>query len=149
MTEELYNLYTRAFVNAKTQEEREFIIACKDKLEGDLNALKTLKNALTIETTPINTKVEDFKDDNGLTIFTKKLYEIKQNQLDFDLRQNLRDWVLKNACPKEYRAFEIVKNKKVDVSLILVSKDVYEYNLWKLNNNLNQNEYDFLKGVLK
>ena len=49
MTEELYNLYTRAFENAKTQEEREFIISCKDKLEGDLTALKTLKNAYPIE----------------------------------------------------------------------------------------------------
>jgi hypothetical protein len=105
MNEELYNLYTRAFVNAKTQEERDFIIACKDKLEGDLTALKTLKNALTIETTPIAVNV-DFNKDDGLTIFAKKLYEIKQNQLDFDLRQNLRDWVLKNACPKEYKTLK-------------------------------------------
>lgn len=140
MNSELYNLYTRAFSKANTQEERDFIIACKDKLESDLNALQTIKNALTITHIPYP-KI-NIKENDG-HLFVQKLYEIKQNELDFDLRQNLRDWVLKNACPKEYKALkeiialykEWLGRQKSDFEFFTLFNDI----VWK---------YD-LKEVLK
>ena len=142
MNSELYNLYTRAFSKANTQEERDFIIECKDKLESDLNALQTLKNALTITHIPYP-KISIKENDGYLGLFFQKLYEIKQNELDFDLRQNLRDWVLKNACPKEYNALkeiialynEWLAHEKSDFEFFTLFNDI----VWK---------YD-LKEVLK
>lgn len=75
------------------------------KLKKDMTALDILKKALTITHIPYP-KIEIKENDGRLDLFVQKLYEIKQNELDIDLRQNLRDWVLKNACPLEYKALK-------------------------------------------
>jgi hypothetical protein len=53
---------------------------------------------------------------------------------------------------KKLKAFEIIKEKEVDVRGINVSSAANEYNNWfskRLKNDLTQEEYDLLKEVLQ
>lgn len=49
---------------------------------------------------------------------------------------------------KYKRAFEIIKNKKVNVKWLFNSEDVEDYNKW-YEYHLTQEEYDLLKEMLK
>lgn len=79
--------------------------------EEDKETLDIFKNALTIERKPIN-NINAFKKDRESCIsgLVGEIIEIKQNELDEKLRKSLREWVLKNAFPKELKALEIITN---------------------------------------
>ena len=51
---------------------------------------------------------------------------------------------------KELKALEIIKNKRVDVSLLHTTKNYQEYNfcVFQKERALTQDEYDLLKEVL-
>ena len=118
-------------------------------LEKDLQMLDIFQGALTIERhEPI--MVEHNHSNDAVELFIKQTYKIKENQIEKDICQKLREWVLKNAFPKELKALEIIKKKKVNVFWLFNSKDVDEYNSafyqeWRY---LTQKEYDLLKEVL-
>ena len=122
--------------------------------EENKEMLNVFKNALTIERKPIN-NIHAFKKDfvGGLA---SEIIEIKQNELDIKLRSNLREWVLKNAFPKELKALEIIKNKGVNARYLIyiISYQGLDYEEYKESFEeysdllLTKEEYDLLKEVL-
>ena len=74
--------------------------------EENEKVLNIFKNALTIEHHDL--PMVDPHDDSEdiVTFFVRQFFTIKQNELDKELRQALREWVLKNAFPKELKALE-------------------------------------------
>ncbi len=75
--------------------------------EENERMLNVFKNALTIERKPIN-NIHAFKKDreSRISALASEIIEIKQNELDKKLRKSLREWVLKNAFPKELKRLE-------------------------------------------
>lgn len=58
-----------------------------------------------------------------------------------------------NIIEKELKAFEIIKNKGVEVGLVMICNTYQDYEKWYINNHvgmqkLTQEEYDLLKEVL-
>ena len=76
--------------------------------EENEKVLNICKNALTIEHHDLS--MADLHDDSEdiVAYFVRQFFTIKQNELDKSLRQSLREWVLKNAFPKELKALEII-----------------------------------------
>lgn len=122
--------------------------------------LNIFKNALTIEHHDIS-MVDPHDDSEDIAAYAfKTLTTIRQNELDKGLRQALRELVLKNAFPKELKAFDIIKEKRVNVDNFLrhIEKDTdyKEYirlcGLYKImvfsDIKLTQEEYNLLKEVL-
>lgn len=106
------------------------------KAEKNEIVLNIFKNALTIEHHDL--PMVDPHDDNEdfVTYAFKTLTTIRQNELDKSLRQALREWVLKNAFPKEFKALEIIK-------------EIAKENMSNWGNiDFNINDYPLLKEVL-
>ena len=89
----------------KYLEEREELEEKASFYEAENKQLTKLvnifKGALTLVHKPIT-----FEETNDMSSLVRQCVEIKQNQLEETLRETLRDWVLKNACPKEYKALK-------------------------------------------
>lgn len=75
--------------------EQELKQAQKDK-----EILDIFKNALTLKHAYVLPEEKDHSKD-AFVCAVQYLYEITQNDLDEKLRKSLREWVLKNAFPKE------------------------------------------------
>lgn len=146
--------------------EKELKQAQKDK-----EMLNVFKNALTIEHHDYPMVELDHSED-AVSLFVKELTTIKQNELDKSMREELREWVLKNAFPEELKrleelaqvlsivtcengellkykqALEIIKNKELNVFFIKrYTRE--EFNFQCLHKQqLTQEEYDLLKEVL-
>lgn len=89
-----------------TNEERINLCECIEKelkqAEKDKEMLDIFKNALTIKHTCVLPQDHDHSKDTFVCA-VRYLYEITQNDLDEKLRKSLREWVLKNAFPKELK----------------------------------------------
>jgi len=88
--------------------------------QKDKEMLGIFKSALTIEhdlSTPSFTPLEKDKPFNASAIITETI-KIKQNELDEKLRKSLREWVLKNAFPKELKRL-----KELERTFDALSKD--------------------------
>ena len=107
-----------------THEERinlcEYIEKELKQAEKDKEMLDIFESALTIEhdlSTPSFTPLEKDKPFNVSAIITETI-KIKQNELDEKLRKSLREWVLKNAFPKELKRL-----KELEKAFDTLSKD--------------------------
>ena len=110
--------------------------------------LNVFKNALTIERKPVN-NIYSFKKDreNSISSFVSEIIEIKQNELDEKLRKSLREWVLKNAFPKELKALEIIRKKHIHKCVLDTLEQ--DFNLIEVKGkDITQKEYNLLKEVL-
>lgn len=77
--------------------------------EKDREMLNIFKNALTIERIepkPTSMKIEN--DGSIVCPLVQNIIKIRQTELNDNLRKSLREWVLKNAFPKELKALEII-----------------------------------------
>ena len=71
--------------------------------QEDKKVLDIFKNSLTIEHCPIS--IEPLKDgEDFVGSLFRNITTIRTNELDKNLRETLRRWVLKNAFPKEIKA---------------------------------------------
>lgn len=74
-----------------------------EQAQEDKKVLDIFKNSLTIEHCPIS--IEPLKDgEDFVGSLFRNITTIRTNELDKNLRETLRDWVLKNAFPKEIKA---------------------------------------------
>ena len=72
---------------------------------------------------------------------------------DYDRRLKLaKEYEDVNNVAKRLKALEIIKEKKVDVELLMKTENAKDYNKYSKNvnqsHNLGQRQYDFLKEVL-
>ena len=81
--------------------------------EENEKLLKVFKSALTIEHHEYPTIEQHNDSEDVMSYLVKELYTIRQSELEKDMRKALREWVLKNAFPKELKALEIIKNTGV------------------------------------
>ena len=74
-----------------------------EQAQEDKKVLDIFKNSLTIEHCPIS--IEPLKDgEDFVGSLFRNITTIRTNELDKNLRETLREWVLKNAFPKEIKA---------------------------------------------
>ena len=116
--------------------------------EKDKKMLEIFKNALTIEHHEIPLELINSSDIHEfISGITKQITTIKENELDKKLRKSLREWVLKNAFPKELKALEIIKGFRKD-----------KYSKMEIDGNdiiinayltLDDDEIDLLKEVME
>ena len=107
--DELYGHYDFKDISDYSKEQLEIIEKELKEAEEDKEVLEIFKNALTIEHhEPMLIEHNDSEDVISYTVRT--LFTIKQQELDKSLRKALREWVLKNAFPKELKALEIIRN---------------------------------------
>ena len=138
---------TIAYFGAYTEKAIEGCNIIEEELEQakeNEEMLNVFKNALTIEHKTIN-NIHAFKKDREGCIsgLVSEIIEIKQNELDEKLRKSLREWVLKNAFPKEAKALEIIKKSIVEKSdTKVLMGDYYQVVL-----ALTQEEYNLFKEV--
>ena len=143
----------KEFLKLNTKHWKQDVDYIEEELEQaqkDKEMLNVFKNALTIEHHDYQMVELDHSKD-AMSCFVKELTTIKQNELDKSMSKALREWVLKNAFPKELKALEIVKNKRVNVYTLKPYFTYIDYNDLLPNQNerqLTQEEYDLLKEVL-
>lgn len=102
--------------------------------EENEKLLNVFKNALTIERKPIN-NIYSFKKDREdcISSLASEIIEIKQNELNEKLRKSLREWVLKNAFPKELKRLEELEkafnslSKDHEKAMKELSKEIEKY----------------------
>lgn len=119
--------------------------ALKEKEQQD-NALKTLKEVIAFAK-----KLPDIEfDDNGNIqgIFGAVGMRV-QRQMENKERELLRKWMLETCFPKELKALEIIKSKRVNVRCLMSGWSLGKYNSYKTHIELTQEEYDLLKEALK
>lgn len=118
-----------------------------EMMQNKLKLLNAFKNALTLEYHEYPT-VEFNPSEDNVSYFVKQLYTIKQNEMDRDIRNNLREWVLKNAFPKELEALAIIKAINLfRVYESIEGKYYLETNI--IDMELMKENYDTLREVLK
>ena len=167
----LHNQATRYFkpndekdqmVNKRFGQYKSIIEQALTELEETKQINEIFKNAITIKHTGIRceTKLDHSKDDLNYSV--KHICEVFQNNIEEELKKQLREWVLKNAFPEELKALEVIKNKKVQVAYLHSMWDDFEttFNnndedvMWLYNEGrekgeqLIKEEYDLLKEVL-
>jgi len=126
-----------------------------DIIEQDLKALDIFKNALTIEHHEYSQVKIDPADDSVVGL-VKQLYQIKQNEIDKDMRKALREWVLKNAFPKEMKMLDVIKDTfKISVYHSRHTETGYEMSIEDYNPNGNivfcditKEQFDAVEEVL-
>lgn len=118
------------------------------KMQEDKEMLNIFKNALTIER-DIPPELEIKESEKGCSYVFKEAVKIHENRIEEMLKKSLREWVLKNAFPKELKALDIIKKKRVDVCWIIEMKNktLEDYNGTHVY-ELTKEEYDLLKEVL-
>lgn len=123
-----------------------------EMMQNKLKLLDAFRNALTIEHHDYPFAEFNNPLDDDISYLAKKLYVVKQNEMDKDIKSNLREWVLKNAFPKELKELKIIKDKRVCVWAIVMARNVDEYNFSIVNEiakPLTQEEFKLLKEVLQ
>ena len=107
-----------------------------------LEALKRIKNDMIYQ---LQIKGECVVNDD-FHIIEKEL----QRLMVYDIQQEQTEKWLENAN-KKHKAFEIMKNKRVDM-FVIHSNSLQDYNNYikhhRVNGELTQEEYDLLKEVL-
>ena len=132
------------------KENKKLIETALEEKEQQDQIIKIIKE--TIEFGIVDNKVEE--NENGdLTLFGRIGISLRK-ELDEKERQLFRDFILETCFPKELKALEIIKNKRVDVDLLLSSLYVAHYNDFISEEiigekQLTQKEFDLLKKVLK
>ena len=127
-----------------------------NKAEENEKLLNVFKNALTIEhhECPM-IKVEEHDDTKDtIDCIVQQLYTIKQNQMDKSMRKSLRDWVLKNAFPKEMQVLDLIKdNFKISFYHSRHTETGYEMSIEDTDGNIifneiTKEEHDLLEEAL-
>lgn len=131
----------------------EIIEQALTELEETKKINEIFKNAITIKYTGIHCEE---KLDHSIDTFIyaiQPICEVIQNNIEEELKRQLREWVLKNAFPQELKALEIIKNKNFDLFYLQDSKDLEMYNdtcdHFRNLCYLTQEEYDLLKEWLQ
>ena len=145
-----------AYLEEIYEEEVDVIEKELKEHEKDKKMLEIFKNALTIEHHEIPLELINSSDIHEfISGITKQITTIKENELDKKLRKSLREWVLKNAFPKELKALEIIKKKRVDIVGVLIYAfeedngcEFYNSYISNEENKITQEEYDLLKEML-
>jgi len=115
---ELFNCYKHEILSWTQISEEDLDIIEKElkQAQEDKKVLNIFKNALAIKHTYVLPKEQD--QDDTFSYACRYLFEITQNDIDEKLRKSLREWVLKNAFPKELKAFKVVvKTLDIRVSM--------------------------------
>lgn len=124
------------------------------EMQEDKEMLNIFKNALTVERN-IPPELEIKESEKGCSYVFKEAVKIHENRIEEMLKKSLKEWVLKNAFPKELKALDIIKEKKVDTTTLFIC--FKDYNLETYNEcvnplagelSLTQQEYDLFKEVL-
>ena len=123
-----------------------------EEAEENKKMLGIFKNALTVEYKPFPVEMQKESKD-FVSLLCKNIATIRENELDKNLRAILKKWVLKNAFPKELKALEIIKDKRVNCFDVIDSVDYKHYLVlmeeyhksWRLT----EQEYKLLKEVLE
>ena len=114
------------------------------RLEKQDNVIKVLKEVVAFG--KVLPRIEPNKED-GFDILSAISINI-QRDIENRERELLRQWVLGTCFPKELKALEIIKNKKVDIELLSRCETLKDYN-WGTNlPQLNEQEFNLLKEVL-
>lgn len=105
--------------------------------QEDKKMLDIFKNALTVER-DIPPELEIKESEKGCSYIFKEAVKIHENRIEETLKKALKEWVLKNAFPKELKALEIIKeNLNID-EILLAVKGVCK-----------TSDYDLVKEVLE
>lgn len=131
-------------------ELKEIIKKALEKGKEDEKMVGIFKNALTIEHHDLPMLEPHDDSEDFVTYASKTLTTIRQNELDKSLRQALREWVLKNAFPKEKKVLDIITTKGVNVgnfkAMLEDWKDLTfeNYISYRIENSYElQSDYDF------
>ena len=81
-----------------------------EQAQKDKDMLNIFKNALTIER-DIPPELEIKESEKGCSYVFREAVKIHENRIEEMCKKSLREWVLKNAFPKELKALEIIKDK--------------------------------------
>lgn len=146
-----YSIVKFADSESKYQKDLEIIEKELEEAEDNKKMLDIFKNALIVEYKPFSVEVQEESED-FVSLLCKEIATIRENELDKNLRAILKKWVLKNAFPKELKALEIIKDKRVNCFDVIDSVDYKHYLIlmeeyhksWRLT----KKEYDLLKEVL-
>ena len=150
-------VYTfKARENGKTQlvHDLNTIKKALDEAEKNEQTLLIFKNALTVE--HHNLRMIDNSDPlkDCVDYAVKALYSIKQNELREDLCETLREWVLKNAFPKEMHELNLIRTGFIiRVYKSKHTKTGYEMSIDDSDGNrvfkeITEEEYDMLEVLL-
>ena len=119
----------------------------KERQDAIINALK---ETIAYETSYPETRI----DEEGNTSVAQAVALRQLKDLEERKRKMLRDWILRECFPKELKALEIIKEKRVFIEEFLQSDDLEEYNDYVEEqgrydeDKLTQEEFDMLKECL-
>ena len=146
----------RGFVDTRY----EIIEQALTELEETKKINEIFKNAITIKHAGINfeEKLDQSKDTFIYSI--QPICEVIQNNIEKELKKQLREWVLKNAFPQELQILEVLKehfvNRDNDTSGIYFEKHLGYYEPYyqiKLKDGikltLTETEFNLIKEWLK
>ena len=142
----------RGFVDTRY----EIIEQALTELEETKKINEIFKNAITIKHTGIHCeeKLDHTKDTFIYSI--QPICEVIQNNIEKELKKQLREWVLKNAFPQELKALEIIKEKVMPLVSLEDEDSICKPNQYRVYDNelyqstaLTKEEYDLLKEWLK
>ena len=142
----------RGFVDTRY----EIIEQALTELEETKKINEIFKNAITIKHAGINfeEKLDHSKDTFIYSI--QPICEVIQNNIEEELKRQLREWVLKNAFPQELKALEIIKEKVMPLVSLEDEDSICKPNQYRVYDNelyqstaLTKEEYDLLKEWLK
>lgn len=137
--DELYKIYHRELP------ELDIIETALKRLEQQNALINVIKEVF--EFGVINEKVIE-KNDGSLSLLGQIGYNLRR-EISNKEKMLYRDFILKECFPKELKAFEIIKEKEVNMFIFLHSGDLETYNdMVEENRKLTQEEYDLLKKVL-
>ena len=113
-------------------------------MNKELEALKRIREELKTHYCKIDDIYKWTAIEDDLDIIESKLHE--RNNLERKLDEYALSLKDRN---KKLTAFELIKNKKVNVRLLMCDYDLDFYNIhiWTKDDELIQEEYDFLKKL--
>lgn len=120
-------------------------------MSKELEALKFIKNVEVEIGNDLNTATKVFE----LNHEYDKAFEIVETALkDYDMLAEEYHLMRKDyeQDRKKLKAFEMIKEKRVDIELLMKTQNASDYNKFSKNvnqsHNLGQREFDFLKEVM-
>ena len=97
-------------------ESIEQFVECYDAIEKELTQaeedrkiLDIFKNAIKFERKDFVITSEHDDDKDTFSYFLKPLYKMVEKEINEEQQKALRKWVLKNICPKELKALDVIK----------------------------------------
>lgn len=117
--------------------------------------LDIFKNALTVERA-IPPELEIKESEKGNSYVFKEAVKIHEIRIEEMYKKALREWVLKNAFPKELKAFEIIKENLVvsydesenDKPCLVIGFKVDKDQMTIIYHTFDKEKIDLLKEVL-